>query len=429
MDKNYRQFGKILWALCLSVQLTACGALAETSNQISQQELVTQIQADTAPLILDVRTAEEYAAGHIPGAINIHFREINVRLDEIPENGPIVVYCERGIRAAIAERTLREAGVDTVLHLEGDISKWRQNNLPLEKNTVEETNTEQSSIPSAATEVSQLPNPWQTRWIVDAAEAKQLIDQGATLLDTRKLALTRLQGAIHVDWKQFSPEEAITRGRLLEENTLLTQKLQSLGISRQTPVVVYADPPSGWGEDGRLVWMLRTLGHSQVVMVDGGFEALVAANVPVQRSRNNAVVPGDFVVSRTSTWEIQRDELRAELGQENVVVVDTREPREFAGKTPYGEQRGGHVPGAINLYFKQLLGENGKLLSAQEIRAQLEDAGISPHTRVVVYCTGGIRSGWLASVLVTLGYQVRNYAGSMWEWSAGPADSYPLEML
>lgn len=429
MDRNNHQFDKILWALCLSIQLSACGALAKTSNQISQQELITQIQSDMGPLILDVRTAEEYAAGHIPGAVNIHFREIDTRLDEIPENSPIVLYCERGIRAAIAEKTLREAGVEAILHLEGNMLAWRQNNLPLEQNTGVEMKTEQFSAPSAVTEASQLPNPWQTRWIVDAAEAKQLIDQGATLLDTRRLALTRLQGAIYIDWQQFSPEGTATRGRLLEETALMTQKLQSLGISNQKPVVVYANPPGGWGEDGRIVWMLRTLGHSQAVMVDGGFDALIAANVPVQQVRSNAVAPGDFVVSRNSTWEIQRDELRAEQGQENVVVIDTREPREFAGKTPYGEQRGGHVPGAISLYFKQLLDEDGKLLPPQEIRAQLKAAGVSLNTQVVVYCTGGIRSGWLASVLVTLGYQVRNYAGSMWEWSAEPAGTYPLELL
>lgn len=116
--------------LCL--QLAACGALAETSAQISQPALVTQIESGNAPLILDVRTAEEYAAGHIPGAINIYFREIGERLDELPD-GPIVVYCERGIRANIAEKTLYDAGIDSVFHLEGDISAWRKNNLPLEQ--------------------------------------------------------------------------------------------------------------------------------------------------------------------------------------------------------------------------------------------------------------------------------------------------------
>ncbi|MBT9316345.1 rhodanese-like domain-containing protein [Leptothoe spongobia] len=418
-----RQGGRLFWAACLCLQLVACGAMAETSAQISQQELITRIEAGTAPLILDVRTPEEYEAGHIPGAINIHFREIGERLHEIPQDVPIVVYCERSIRANIATRTLREAGVDSLLHLEGDISLWRKHDLPLEHDS------SSSSTSEVPTEFSELVKSLDQRWIVSAAEAKRLIEQGATLLDTRKLALTRLQNSVYADWRQFSPQAVADRGKLLEQEDLLTQQIQEMGISRQMPVVVFANPPKGWGEDGRIVWMLRTLGHSQVVMVDGGVEALVDAGVPVQSGQSHPPKRGDFVVERNSTWEIQRDQLQAELGQDKLVVIDTREAREFAGKTPYGEQRGGHIPGAINLYFKEFLGQDGQLLPLDIIQAKLDEAKITPDTQVVVYCTGGIRSGWLAAVLVTLGYDVKNYAGSMWEWSAAPADSYPLEML
>mgnify|MGYP001795293854 FL=1 len=418
---------RLFWSICLCTQLVACGVLAKTDAQVSQQVLVAQIEAGTAPLILDVRTAAEYEAGHIPGAINIHFREIGERLDEIP-SGPVVIYCERGIRANIAERTLMAAGIESVLHLEGDMLLWRKNKLPIEQDSfLSETNL--PLTPSAVTEAAQTAESLEQRWIVSAAEAKRFIDQGATLLDTRKLALKRLQNSVYVDWRQFSPEELTTRGRLLDQDDVLTQKLQSLGISRQKPVVVFADPPGGWGEDGRIVWMLRTLGHSQVVLVDGGFDALVAAGVDGQPKTKNVSPPGDFVVERNNTWEIHRDELKQQLTQENLVVIDTREAREFAGKTPYGEQRGGHVPGAIHLYFKDFLRQDGTLLPASEIREKLSVAGITPETQVVVYCTGGIRSGWLAAVLVTLGYQVKNYAGSMWEWSAAPANGYPLEML
>ncbi len=420
MGSVYRRGSKLLWAACLCLQLAACGAMAETSNLISQQELVAQIESGTAPLILDVRTVEEYEAGHIPGATNIHFREIGKRIDEIDQNVSIVVYCERGIRANVAERTLREAGVDSIFHLEGDISLWRENDLPLERDS-------SSSNSALISNVSELEESFANRWIVSASEAKQLIEQGATLLDTRKLALTRLQTSLYVDWRQFSHQNAVTRGRLLDQEALLTQRLQAIGISQDKPVVVFANPPSGWGEDGRIVWMLRTLGHSHVVMVDGGFNALLDAGVPVQQGRNNALDPGDFVIKRNPTWEIYRDQLKAQLGKEDVVIIDTREAREFAGKTPYGEQRGGHVPGAINLYFKEFLGQDGKLLPVDTIREKLENAGITPNTKVIVYCTGGIRSGWLTAVLATLGYDVKNYAGSMWEWSAGPADSYPLE--
>ena len=414
------RYSKLLWVPCLCLQLAACGAMAGTSDHISQQELVAQLEAGTAPLILDVRTAEEYEAGHIPGAINIHFQEIEERIDEIGQNGPVVVYCERGIRANIAERALQDAGITSIRHLEGDISLWRKNELPLERDGVSSSS---SGFPGDA--VASL----EQRWVVRASEAKQLIEQGATVLDTRKLALTRLQGAVYADWRQFSPRTAVDRGKLLQQDDLLTQQLQAMGISKNNPVVVYANPPGGWGEDGRIVWMLRTLGHSQAVIVDGGFEALVNVGVPVQQGKRQAPKPGDFVVERNSTWEIQRDPLKTSLGNDNLVVIDTRESREFAGKTPYGEQRGGHVPGAINLYFKSFLDPKGKLLPSDEIRSKLENAGIMPDTQVVVYCTGGIRSGWLAAVLVTLGYDVKNYAGSMWEWSAAPADSYPLEML
>ena len=414
-----RQF---LLTVCLCLQLTACGAFAKTSAEISQQTLVAQIESGTAPVILDVRTSEEYAAGHIPGAINIHFRDIEDRLDEIPQNGPIVVYCERGIRASIAERTLREAGIDSLIHLEGDIVLWRKNNLPLE-------NDRGASLGSdLAAEATDLANSLEQRWIVSADEAKQLIDQGATLLDTRKYALTRPAGAIYTDWQQFSSQENAQRGTLLEETDLLTQRLQKIGVSHQTPVVVFADPPGGWGEDGRIVWMLRTLGHTQAVIVDGGVDALVEAGISLQLGTTQMPKQGDFVVDRNSSWEIQQDRLKARLGDKNLVVIDSRELREYAGQTPYGEKRGGHIPGAVHLYFKELLGEDGKLLPVDVIRAKLQAAGIMADTQVVVYCTGGIRSGWLAAILATLGYDVQNYAGSMWEWSAAPADSYPLEL-
>ena len=284
------------------------------------------------------------------------------------------------------------------------------------------------------------PQPWLTgtrpaplsleqRWIVNAAEAKQLIEAGATLLDARKqrLAMGRLQGAIAVNWVNFSPSESAKRGRLLDDDAQLTQQLQALGISAQTPVVVFANPPNGWGEDGRIVWMLRTLGHPQAVLVDGGFQALVEAKVPFQKGAIATPAPGDFVVHRESTWDIQKDDLRNQLGSDNLAIIDTREPREFGGKTPYGEQRGGHLPNAINLHFKAFFQDDGTLKSPPALITKLAEAGITPDTPVVVYCTGGVRSGWLAAVLVTLGYPVRNYAGSMWEWSAAPADSYPLQ--
>ncbi|MEG4583333.1 rhodanese-like domain-containing protein [Microcoleus sp. MON1_C5] len=269
-------------------------------------------------------------------------------------------------------------------------------------------------------------------WIVSPDLAKQLLSGGATLLDARAPILKwfcHLPPAIPVTWQEFSRSDFPHKGKILENNTVLTQKLQAIGICQDKPVIVVADSVKGWGEDGRIVWMLRTLGHEKAVFVDGGYRALIKAGINRVKSANNPPITGDFVIFRRSNWEIQRDELKAILGNENLVVIDARERREYAGKTPYGEQRGGHIRGAVHLYYKQLMDKQGQLLSRGEIVAILLQKGVSQSTQIVSYCSGGIRSAWLTCVLTNVGFNARNYAGSMWEWSASPADSYPLSVI
>ena len=268
------------------------------------------------------------------------------------------------------------------------------------------------------------------QWIVSGEQAKTLLERGATLLDARSLKILRserLQNATFVSWQNFSPETQSDRGLLLADDRVLTQKLQDLGIFNDRPVIVYIDPKTGWGEDGRIVWMLRTLGHSRAFWVDGGYGALVKAGLTVENSLKPTQPPtGDFQVRRRRDWEIDRDRLKNRLNDENLVILDSREPREYAGETPYGERRGGHLPGAIHLYYKELLDEKGMLLPRQLILEKLAEIGITPDKEIVSYCTGGVRSAWLTSVLVDLGFQAKNYPGSTWEWSAHPAENYPL---
>ncbi|MEI2577599.1 sulfurtransferase [Scytonema sp. PRP1] len=269
------------------------------------------------------------------------------------------------------------------------------------------------------------------QWIISANEAKQLISQGVTILDTRnKLAwlISHIPGAVHVTWQQFSNNQKPYRGKLLADAKILEQKLRHVGIFNSKPVIVIGNPPDNFGEEGRIVWMLRTLGHQSAALVDGGYNALVKAGVPTTRGLNQPLEIGDFVVNRTALWEIQRDELQVNLSENKLAVIDTRQKREYAGETPYGEQRGGHIPGAVHFYFKDLMDTKGNLLKPEEIIAKLETLGIQRDTPTVTYCTGGIRSAFFVAVLVNLGFSnVKNYAGSMWEWSASSDKKYPLE--
>lgn len=266
-------------------------------------------------------------------------------------------------------------------------------------------------------------------WILTAEKAKALLADGALLLDARKKELydaNHIAGAVQVWWRMFSPTDAATGGTLLKSDAELQNTLRQVGVSSGRVVLVAGDALKGWGEDGRIVWMLRTLGHNKAYMIDGGFTALAQAGMTTTKTTTTPKA-GDFTVKRTKVFDVQIQDVEQLLKDKSIVFVDTREAREFRGETPYGETRGGHVPGAVHLWFRDFLDSSGYLLSREKMLSKLKTLGITPDKRVVAYCTGGVRSAWFFVVLTDMGFtNVQNYAGSMWEWSAGPASRYPL---
>ncbi|MEO1145306.1 MAG: rhodanese-like domain-containing protein [Cyanobacteria bacterium J06638_22] len=268
------------------------------------------------------------------------------------------------------------------------------------------------------------------RWIVSPEEARDLITSGATVLDARNRRsqlLGILEGSVAVSWRQFSRDADPNRGKLLADLAVLQERLQEVGISGDRPVVVVANPTQGWGEDGRIAWMLRTMGHTQAVIVDGGYQAVVNLGLPTTLSIARAAEqPGDFVPQSQTEWSIDREGLLQTLEDPAVTLIDTRTPEEFAGDILFNEARGGHLPGAVLLERQELMDREGRLLPHDEILGILQEKGISPDQEIVAYCTGGIRSAWLIAVLSDLGLNAKNYPGSMWDWAAAPAMEYPL---
>lgn len=82
-------------------------------------------------LLVDVRTPEEFAEGHIAGAVNISLQTLSERLNEIPRDQPVVVYCRSGNRSAQASQILAQAGYTTIYDL-GGIIAWQQAGLPIQ---------------------------------------------------------------------------------------------------------------------------------------------------------------------------------------------------------------------------------------------------------------------------------------------------------
>ena len=263
-------------------------------------------------------------------------------------------------------------------------------------------------------------------WVVTPQAAFDLIKQGALVIDARASDLKRkngeIKGAVSLVWQDLSEPNLPTKGRPLPVDQA-SKKLQALGVTKDRAIVVVADAVNGWGEDGRITWLLRNWGHGRVVLADGGLAALEKLG---SLTIKPAAAAGDFV-AKESSLEIKKEEVKAKLDNKDVVFLDVREPREFDGKTPYGESRGGHLAPAKHLFFKDLLDKEGRLLTRAEIEKLLASKGVTRDKEVVSYCTGGIRAGWVTAVLNDMGYKARNYAGSMWEWSAQSAAEFPLQ--
>jgi rhodanese-related sulfurtransferase len=100
---------------------------------IAPSELSARRTAGTAPVIIDVRTAEEYATGHIPGALNIPFDQVAERISEVGAPHGVALYCMVGPRARKGEAALLTAGYKTVFHLEGGLAAWQAAGLPTDR--------------------------------------------------------------------------------------------------------------------------------------------------------------------------------------------------------------------------------------------------------------------------------------------------------
>lgn len=125
----------LMAAVMLAAALLLTGCAAGNSNSISKFELFHQIQSDSPPTIVDVRSSMEYEAGHIPGAINIPWWSVLSRHCNVPSahEEPLIIYCKHGTRAKLAKLGLNMFGFQEIFYLEGHMPSWEQENLPVEK--------------------------------------------------------------------------------------------------------------------------------------------------------------------------------------------------------------------------------------------------------------------------------------------------------
>ncbi len=242
-----------------------------------------------------------------------------------------------------------------------------------------------------------------------------------TILDARAPREYRqghVPGAVPIDWTDYRDGWGRT-GRLPADLDALARRLSALGIDERRPVAVYGKTREGWGEEGRIVWMLAFLGHPDVGLLDGGWSAWRDAGLPTSTAAEKAL-PGQFAAHPIAAFRVDADDVER-LAARGGALLDVRSASEWRGATPHFEHRGGHIPGAVHLEWTELLDGRGRL-DATAARARLHAAGVDPARPVITYCTAGVRAAEAWVILRALGYaDVRVYDGSWYEWSADEA--------
>ena len=225
--------------------------------------------------------------------------------------------------------------------------------------------------------------------------------------------------AIVVDWTdisllgEFGGEDL---GKLLSKENY-QQILSKLGITDESEVLVYGFtmPEQGFGDEARVLYTFSYSGFDNVKFIDGGFKQVEKLGF------NKKYVPttdridvSDIVRSEATKNEkaIYTDELLSKIGNTDVQIIDTRLEVEYNGRVIYGENKAGHIPGAISLPFNTLVDNNGFLKSREELEKYVADKGLDKNKLQVTYCTTGVRASYVAVILEELGFKVRNYEPS-----------------
>lgn len=183
--------------------------------------------------------------------------------------------------------------------------------------------------------------------------------------------------------------------------------LRRLGVSPGDLVVAYDDVGGAWAS--RLWWMLRSLGHPDAKVLDGGITKWEAERRPLTRAVPRPV-PGDFPTVREWTGVVDRDDVRSAAGP----LIDARAAERYRGDHEPIDQIAGHIPGAINLPYADNLGPDGTFLPPAELTARYAETGPGS----IVYCGSGVSSCHTILAMHVVGIDdVLLYEGSWSDWS------------
>jgi len=197
-----------------------------------------------------------------------------------------------------------------------------------------------------------------------------------------------------------------------------TATLGNWGIRPDSHVIVYDDKAGAMG-GARLWWMLRSIGHTNVQVLNGGLKAATDEGVELSTDAYTPVAVTPYPVPAAYRNTVNIEEVEAAAKADDRMVIDVREGQRYLGHTEPLDLVAGHIPGAVNLFYSNSLSPEGKYLTAQALATLYEETigDLNPGD-VIVHCGSGVTA---CHTLLGMEYAGINnaklYVGSWSEWS------------
>ena len=231
-----------------------------------------------------------------------------------------------------------------------------------------------------------------------------------------------LDGALFVDLNtelaDIKQDVSIGGRHPLPTNKEFSETLTNLGITEKSHVVIY-DDKNGSNAASRFWWMLRSVGHRKVQVLNGGFQEAKKEGFPIN-SKVETIKKTEFY--NITEWELPQaylNEVEIASQNKNYIIIDVRESNRYNGLSEPIDLIAGHIPGAINIPFESNLDENGLFRSPQELRTKYQKVlRDTDSDYIFVHCGSGVTACHTLLAMDYAGLEIPNlYVGSWSEWS------------
>jgi 3-mercaptopyruvate sulfurtransferase SseA/sterol desaturase/sphingolipid hydroxylase (fatty acid hydroxylase superfamily) len=243
------------------------------------------------------------------------------------------------------------------------------------------------------------------------------------LIDVRKAqeyAAGHVLGAVNV-WRTAYVDTTSAYGGVMPTREQFQELLSTLGVKAEDKIILYDG--KGGCEAARFWWILKTYGHPNAYLVDGGFTAFAVIDSLITSTETSITTSKyEFPEAENLALFASLNEVRMSLEDPNSILLDTRSLAEFSGRIQKkGAFRAGRIPGSILKEWTNSIhyDKDKRMKSVKDLAYDFHQLGITKDKNVIVYCQSGVRSAHTTFVLTeVLGYdKVKNYDGSWIAWS------------